>query len=119
MMLRDYKKVEYLDVVAPPNYHNHIDEIRRFLFQPIDGTLRLLGMKSEIVFLSVVMPAVEPIQKIQRVTTPSPSRQLPRGLDQYVLSIIFGFAASQMFRKIYFRKIEDDDFDILIIEPPL
>ncbi|KAE9019518.1 hypothetical protein PR003_g13433 [Phytophthora rubi] len=108
--------LEFLDVVAPPDFHVLAAAFRDFHLKPLPKPLQPLSIECKLAFLSVMTPT-NPTQK--RTCKSLRSGQPLCQLNEHVLSKIFAFAAPPVMRKVYFRKANEVDWDDEDTEVPL
>lgn len=100
--------IEFVDVVAPPEFHVLSAAFRAFHLKTLPKSLHPLPIECKVAFLSV-MATTKPSRK--RACNSQTSGKPPCQLNEHVLSKIFAFAAPPVIRKVYFRKLLDDDWN--------
>ncbi|KAG2805649.1 hypothetical protein PC116_g15055 [Phytophthora cactorum] len=113
-MLDVNQTLEYLEVTVPPECHNYRDSFRIHHLRVVNRG-RKLSMRTKAAFLSAtcissgVRSSSFKSGKAMKGEHSFSSRPTQCYLDRRVISNIFGFATSPVYRQVYFReKINDD-----------
>ncbi|KAL3664414.1 hypothetical protein V7S43_010737 [Phytophthora oleae] len=108
-MLAVNQTLEYLEVIVPSECHNYRDFFRIHHLRAINRG-RKLSMGTKVAFLSVVAAKVQSLsrKKGKTVKREMRSRLTQCYLDRSVISNIFGFAMSPLFRQVYFQEKMND-----------
>ncbi|KAG7378875.1 hypothetical protein PHYPSEUDO_009411 [Phytophthora pseudosyringae] len=110
-MLAVNQTLEYLDVTVPSEYHNYRDYFRIHHLRAINRG-RKLSTGTKVAFLSVISGMVKSSPfKSDRVMKREQFTSQPTQcyLDRRVISNIFGFATTPVFRQVIFRENMHDD----------
>ncbi|POM76315.1 Hypothetical protein PHPALM_6457 [Phytophthora palmivora] len=107
-MLTLNQTLEFLEVTVPSEWHNYGDFFRIHHLKVIKRG-RKFPTKSKAAFLSVISTKVKSSSSFKSSRKikcePSLSRSNQNGLDRRVISNIFGFATSAVFRQVYYHEM--------------
>ncbi|KAF1790404.1 hypothetical protein GQ600_3051 [Phytophthora cactorum] len=113
-MLAVNQTLEYLEVTVPPECHNYRDSFRIHHLRAVNRG-RKLSMRTKAAFLSAtcissgVRSSSFKSGKAMKGEHSFSSRPTQCYLDRRVISNVFGFATSPVYRQVYFReKINND-----------
>ncbi|KAG7383029.1 hypothetical protein PHYPSEUDO_004077 [Phytophthora pseudosyringae] len=105
-MLEINEGLEYIDVIAPSEYQHYITKFRKHHLEPIYRS-HGLSVRAKLAFLSVSGTSNAATKKRQYGKTTVLA--LLSGLDQFVVTKIFAFAAPPILRQVYFREGRETD----------